>query len=163
MIFETERLLVRPFEPRDLEDFMVYRNNLEWMKYQGFKGLGRQDYETALLSEGSLETGLQLAIILKLADQLMGDLYLKRTGQDAWAGCTIDPRYARAGLAYEAMEGLCSKLTSEQVNYLYASVMPENEASIGLLKKLQFQFVQWDDLGDEVYRLELTKAKLDPL
>ena len=48
------------------------------MKYQGFKGL-RQDYETALLSEGAWG-GLRLAIILRL-DQLMGDLYLKRTGQ----------------------------------------------------------------------------------
>lgn len=163
MVFETERLMVRPFEKRDMEDFMVYRNNLEWMRYQGFKGLGRQDYETALLSEGSLEAGLQLAIVLKPTDQLMGDLYLKRIGEDVWAGCSIDPRYARAGLAYEAMQGLCAKLKSEQVNYLYASVMPENQSSLGLLKKLEFKFVEWDDLGDEVYRLELTKAKLDPL
>ena len=41
----TERCLIRRFEAPDIDDFMVYRNDMDWMKYQGFKGLTKQEYE----------------------------------------------------------------------------------------------------------------------
>jgi len=36
--FETRRCHIRPFEEGDIEAFMSYRNNLDWMRLQGFKG-----------------------------------------------------------------------------------------------------------------------------
>lgn len=45
---------------------MVYRNDAEWMKYQGFKGLTKEDYEAELLGVLTLVRGIQLAIVNKL-------------------------------------------------------------------------------------------------
>lgn len=38
----TARCTVRQFAEHDIDDFMVYRNDMDWMRYQGFKGLTRQ-------------------------------------------------------------------------------------------------------------------------
>jgi ribosomal-protein-alanine N-acetyltransferase len=45
---------------------MVYRNDAEWMKYQGFKRLTKEDYEAELLRVLTLVRGIQLAIVNKL-------------------------------------------------------------------------------------------------
>ena len=44
MIFETKRLIIRAFQEQDMDQFMEYRNNLEWMQYQGFKDKSKDEY-----------------------------------------------------------------------------------------------------------------------
>ena len=51
----TERCLIRRFEEPDIDDFMVYRNDMDWMKSQGFKGLTKQEYEDALLGDHTFQ------------------------------------------------------------------------------------------------------------
>ncbi|CDL32497.1 hypothetical protein [Enterobacter hormaechei] len=48
------------------------------MKYQGFKGLTKRAYEAALLGVLTLDRGIQLAIINKLTEVLIGDIYLRQ-------------------------------------------------------------------------------------
>lgn len=77
MIIETGRCLIRPFSEQDLDAFMAYRNDLEWMRFQDFKGLTREAYEKALLGDSQLTQGCQLAIVDRQSGRLIGDLYVK--------------------------------------------------------------------------------------
>jgi len=78
LLFMVVKYNIRPFKESDIDDFMEYRNDMEWMKCQGFKDLSKEEYEDSLLKEVSLEKGMQLAIINKLYDRLIGDLYVRK-------------------------------------------------------------------------------------
>ncbi|HBX4612659.1 TPA: hypothetical protein MH263_06305 [Klebsiella pneumoniae] len=62
----SSRCIIRTFHSHEIDSFMVYRNDAEWMKYQGFKGLTKEDYEAELLGVLTLVRGIQLAIVNKL-------------------------------------------------------------------------------------------------
>lgn len=140
MEFQTQRCLVRAFEEKDLERFMTYRNNLEWMQYQGFKGLSKEEYAESLLGAANLESGQQFAIVDKASDLLIGDVYLQKAGSEYWLGYTIHPDFARKGLAKEVTLGVLAWLKSHGATKVKAGVLPENQASIGLLKTLGFTY-----------------------
>ncbi|MFS0986009.1 GNAT family N-acetyltransferase [Enterococcus durans] len=78
MEIQTKRLNIRKFVSGDIDSFMDYRNNIDWMRYQGFKGKSKAFYETELLHDVSLEKGMQLAIIHTDTKQLVGDIYLRK-------------------------------------------------------------------------------------
>ena len=75
---QTRRTTIRDFKLNDIDTFMEYRNDLEWMRYQGFKGMTRESYERELLGNHSLDAGKQYAITDTVTGQLIGDVYLKR-------------------------------------------------------------------------------------
>jgi RimJ/RimL family protein N-acetyltransferase len=136
--FETERCLVRPFEERDIEAFMAYRNNLDWMQYQGFKGKKYQEYKAALLQQPKFFEGVQLAIVLRQTGILIGDLYLKLEKNACWIGYTIAPEFARQGFAFEVVTQVIFELAQSGIKRIQAGVETGNTASIALLKKLGF-------------------------
>lgn len=74
----SSRCIIRPFQSHEIDSFMVYRNDAEWMKYQGFKGLTKEDYEAELLGVLTLARGIQLAIVNKMTQVLIGDIYLRQ-------------------------------------------------------------------------------------
>ena len=145
MNFETERCLVRPFIQRDIGPFMQYRNDEHWMRFQGFKGLSRREYEAILLQSPCLDHGAQLAIILKESGELIGDLYLRREENWLWLGYTIAPQKARMGYAIEIVLQLIRLLPPSQWAGVMAGVSPENRASIHLLQKLGFALQSEDE------------------
>lgn len=154
MEFETTRSLIRKFEEDDIDDFMNYRNDLAWMKYQDFKGLSKEEYLKSLLGPYALENGTQLAIINKATGSLLGDLYIKEESKAVWIGYTISPAYARQGFAFECVSGLISWIKKQGFYRILASVDPQNSPSINLLKKLNFSFTGTDEIGDKLYELK---------
>ena len=135
---------------------MRYRNDADWMRYQGFKCISRAEYERALLGEARLEDGVQLAVVEASSGRLVGDLYLKKEASAYWVGYTISPSYARQGYAFEALGALIGWAEQQGAIFVKAGVLPENGASIGLLKKLGFQSVGMDEAGEEeIYVLPL--------
>lgn len=138
VMIETKRCLIRPFIEQDLDDFMTYRNDPEWMRFQSFKGLTREAYREALLPEHPIEQGRQLAIIDKALNRLVGDLYVKQDTDFFWIGYTISPRFARQGYAFEAVSALVETLVKDGATCIKASVEPANDASIALLAKFGF-------------------------
>lgn len=44
MYFCTPRCFIRDFRIEDIPTVMTYRNDLEWMKYQGFKNREKAAY-----------------------------------------------------------------------------------------------------------------------
>ncbi len=154
MRIETKRCIIRRFQETDIDAFMKYRNNKEWMKYQGFTGLSRAEYCEELLAQTSLSAGMQLAIIEKKSDTLLGDLYLIQENDVFLIGYTICPESARNGFATEAVKSLIEWI-EKQGNYkIMAAVLPENLPSKQLLKKMKFVFIKLDEYGDEVYLLQ---------
>lgn len=108
--FETERCRIRPFEESDIEAFMSYRNNLDWMQFQGFKGKKYLEYKAALLKQPNFREGVQLAVVSGQTGELFGDLYLKLEKNTAWIGYTIAPQFARQGYAFEVVTQLLLQL-----------------------------------------------------
>lgn len=146
--FETQRCRIRPFEESDIETFMSYRNNLEWMRFQGFKGKKYLEYKAALLMQPKFHQGVQLAVVSRQTGELLGDLYMKLEKNACWIGYTIAPQHARNGYAFEVVEELMRQLNHDGVRVFKAEVEAENIASIALLRKLGF--TQTESEGSEL-------------
>ncbi|HWQ58767.1 MAG TPA: GNAT family protein [Clostridia bacterium] len=145
----TERCVIRRFRASDIEDFMLYRNDADWMRYQGFKCRSRAEYERTLLGDAPLEGGIQLAVVEIASDRLIGDLYLKEEEDAYWVGYTVSPAYARQGYAFETLGALVAWCAQQGATCVKAGVLPENTASVGLLNKMGFQRAGMDQAGEE--------------
>ncbi len=154
MDLDTVRCNIRPFVAEDIDAFMTYRNDTDWMKYQGFKGLTKQEYTKALLDKHSLTDGIQLAIICKQTNTLIGDLYLKQEGDTCWVGYTITPLKARHGYVYEAVSAVIRFLETQGITCVKASVTIGNDASMSLLRKLKFIFLS-TEADEQIFGLNL--------
>lgn len=152
--FETERCRVRPFEENDIEAFLSYRNNLNWMQYQGFKGKKYLEYKAALLQKPKFKEGVQLAVVDKQTGELIGDLYLRLERNTGWIGYTIAPQFARQGFAFEVVTQLLLELRQAGLTQVKAGVEEQNIASIRLLKKLGFEQIGIDE-SERIFQREL--------
>lgn len=153
LMIETVRCILRSFKEKDLDSFMIYRNNNEWMKYQGFKNLTKDEYRKALLVPPNIENGVQLAIADKNTDELLGDLYLIKKENTIEIGYTINPAYARKGYITEILEAVLIKLKECFPGYkIIAEIEKDNFPSRNLLLKLGFVYDDWiEEWQSEVY------------
>ena len=156
MIIATVRCKIRPFTAEDMDAFMAYRNDMDWMKYQGFKGLTKPEYEKALLNNRSLTDGVQLAVICRQTHNLIGDLYLKREGDTCWIGYTVAPQNAKHGYAYEAVSAIIGYLAAQGITCIKASAAIGNGASISLLKKLNFNLLS-TEADEQIFSLNINR------
>ncbi|MBL4935933.1 GNAT family N-acetyltransferase [Clostridium sp. YIM B02515] len=152
-MLKTDRSVLRGFEEKDLDSFMTYRNNEEWMKYQGFKNLTKDEYRRALLVPLDIERGMQVAVANKVTDELLGDLYVAKKDKTITIGYSINPIYARKGYISEVLKALLPKL--EECYHgceIVAMTEKENTASKNLLLKLGFVYDGWiEKWQSEVY------------
>lgn len=155
MKIETKRSIIREFRNEDIDGFIVYRNDMEWMKYQGFKGLSKEEYIQALLiNRCTVDTGIQLAIIDKSTDDIIGDIYLKKENNDYWIGYTVCKSKAKQGYAYECVQAVMWWLEQQGAQRIMAAVLKGNLASIELLKKLQFSYIGEED-GENIFEYKI--------
>lgn len=155
MKIETKRCNIRSFEQKDIKDFMLYRNDSEWMQYQGFKNLDQAAYEKALLKTGVFLEGVQLAIIKKDDQKLIGDLYMQLEEDHFWLGYTINPNFSRQGYAFEVLKKVLDWIPTQNIKKVYAGVVKENEASIRLLLKLGFKETGEIEDDEIIFKLDL--------
>lgn len=152
VIFESERCYTRRFTESDLDDFVTYRNNSEWMKYQYFKGLSREEYKENLLKHQLVESWAQLAIIRKADQTLLGDVYIKKEDDTFWIGYTVSPSFKRQAYAYEILQAMIQWIQQQGDYKIMAGAAPENIASVQLLKKLGFAQV-YEENGESIFLL----------
>lgn len=154
MNIQTERCLIREFVEADIDSFMEYHNDMEWMEYQDFKGLTKEEYRKELVERKDITGGMQFAIESRESGELLGDIYLWQNEREYWLGYSISPRFARQGYAFEAASAVIAWVKEQNGEVVKAGVEPENTASIELLKKLGFAFLE--EKPDElVYILRL--------
>ena len=99
---------------------------------------------------------MQLAIINQETNELIGDLYVQQDGTTYWIGYTISPRHARQGYASEVVSGLIRHLSDQGAETIKAGALATNEASIALLKKLNFEYLVTED-DEQIYALDVAK------
>lgn len=149
-LFETSRCIVRTFVEDDLNLFIEYRNNDDWMKFQSFKGLSKEEYKNNIIIPFTIEDGGQLAICDKNTNLLLGDLYIRKDNKEVSVGYTINPKHARLGYMFEVVNGLIDYLYSNYKDIdIIADSLKENKNSIALLLKLGF--IQIAETKEEFY------------
>jgi RimJ/RimL family protein N-acetyltransferase len=113
-IFETERLLVRPFGDADVEAVVAYRAHPEVKRYQSWSDFTLAEGRALVGLMQGLRVGVpgqwyQLALEERSDASLVGDLALKVNAdetREAEVGFTLAPAHQGRGYATEALRGL---------------------------------------------------------
>jgi RimJ/RimL family protein N-acetyltransferase len=146
---KTDRLLLRPFEERDLDDVFAYRSLPEVNTYlysepytheQAAENLAKWGNQHELTEEGQ---SLVLAVVLPEEDRVIGKVDLKwlseqhRQGE---IGYTFNPAFQGKGYAREASEAIL-KLGFEDLGLhrIIAQCDPRNEPSWRLMERLNMR------------------------
>lgn len=138
MRIETDRLILRPFEEKDLEDLYALLSDGEVVKYEPYLPMDREAVRQELLQRiGSDEF---LAMELKENGRVIGNVYLgKRPFDSAELGYLLARAYWKQGYAGEACRAAVAYLFGQGVHRIYAECDPENTASWRLLERLGFE------------------------
>ena len=138
MRIETARLILRPFEEKDLEDLYALLSDGEVVKYEPYLPMDREAVRQELLQRiGSDEF---LAMELKENGRVIGNVYLgKRPFDSAELGYLLARAHWKQGYAGEACRAAVAYLFGQGVHRIYAECDPENTASWRLLERLAFE------------------------
>jgi len=147
---ETSRLILRPFEERDIEPFSHYRSDPQVAVYQGWQAPYSREQAARFVDEmknkepGEPGQWYQLALEVKTSGEMIGDCafrLLAENPQQAEIGMTIARPYQSPGYAAEAGTRLIRYLFGElNLHRIFANVDPRNLAAIHSLQKLGFRF-----------------------
>jgi RimJ/RimL family protein N-acetyltransferase len=162
IVIETQRTLIRPMEPGDLEALIALWCDPEVMKYCGGPADPARIGEIIAYNSDNFERhgNAVFAVLRKTDRKLVGIAgckldkgntgrgeYICHLAKEIW-GQGYAAEIARAYIAWVKERG--------NMDLIYASVMPDNTASIRLTQKcgfIQKGFVQFEDTGfvDEPY------------
>lgn len=150
MAFETSRLSLRPLTYDDAQHILALNLDPDWQKYIGDRGVYDLDSARRYIKNGPMRMYQQqgfgvLAVIEKDSDEFVGTCgLLKRESLGAPdIGFAFFPAARGKGYAFEAAQGLLSQVRmAAKWTFIEALVSTDNQASIGLLNKLGFVFMQ---------------------
>jgi RimJ/RimL family protein N-acetyltransferase len=144
----TRRLTIRPLAPRDIPEFVRYRNIESIARYQDWPLPYTTDMAIQLVDDvGRLgrptpDEWIQLAI--DDGRTFVGDLavWLDHDGQLASIGYTIAPEHQGRNYAVEAARAIVEWLfVDAEVHRITATLDPRNVASARVLERCGFEFV----------------------
>ena len=136
MVIETQRLLIRPFDPADWEDLHEYLSDGQVIRYEPY-GVFTADESRQEAARRSSDPAFW-AVCLKDSGKLIGNLYLAGQSFDTWElGYVFNASYQGKGYATEAAASLLDhafgRLGARRV---IAMCNPLNTASWRLLERL---------------------------
>ncbi|HEX8866781.1 MAG TPA: GNAT family N-acetyltransferase [Lentzea sp.] len=141
---KTDRLVLRPFEPGDLDDLHAYRANPEVCRYLYGEPATIEESEQRLeksLTAGELtEEGQWLVLAVCLDGKVIGDVVLKwvsESDQQGELGYVFNPEFTGKGYAREASEEMLRIGFEElKLHRIIAQCDPRNEPSWRLMERL---------------------------
>nr|WP_086662880.1 GNAT family N-acetyltransferase [Lentzea kentuckyensis] len=141
---KTERLVLRPFEPGDLDDLHAYRSDPEVCRYlysePGPIEETQQRLDKSLTMDELTEEGQWLVMAVTLEDRVIGDVVLKWVSEkdrQGELGYVFNPAYQGKGYAREAAEAMLRIGFEEMKLHRIAAVCdPRNEPSWRLMERL---------------------------
>ena len=148
LLLETERLIIRNLNPKDVDDFYFYRSNPEVTRYQSFDVMTREQAEKFIESQKDRTFGkpgewVQYAIENKETEKLIGDCAIKLDQHDqriAEIGITLSHTEQKKGFARETMNAVLQFLFSLQDFHRVVEIVDaENESSVKLLENCGFK------------------------
>jgi RimJ/RimL family protein N-acetyltransferase len=161
-VLRTPRLLLRRFQPGDLDAFVAYRADPEVARYQGWEaGYSRAQGEAFIEWVTSVDPDTpgqwyQFAIERREAPGLIGDCAARFDDDAVEVGFTLAPAHQHHGYATEAVGALLGYLESRGHTAAVAWCDVENPASRRVLERLGFQFQETID-GEHRYSRALTE------
>lgn len=146
MIFATERLIARRFQPRDLQPFVAMRNDSDVARFQSWSEFSEAEGYAFLDEIEHVQPGdegwFQMALEDRGTGLFIGDCGLRIMDNDqrlAQIGYTIARTYWNRGFASEAISGLSDyAFSSFAIHRITASVDPRNIGSCRALEKAGF-------------------------
>lgn len=144
LVLFTERLILRRFRLEDAADCFSFLSDMEGTYMDCSRSYVSMDEEFSDLMESFAQQRTRYVITLKKTGKVIGTVNLfednSRAVETMEIGYAVSPQYQRKGYAFEALTALLNLL---QIDLFYdlvlAGVLPENENSIGLLRKLGFE------------------------
>lgn len=138
MIAESERLILRRYEKKDLQDLFEYLSDSEVVKYEPYKPLTFEETEENL--KWRIGTDEMIAVELKDSHKMIGNVYMgKRDFEALEMGYVFNRKYWGYGYAAESCKALIQQAFSDGVHRIYAECDPDNKSSWKLLEALDFQ------------------------
>ncbi|HPF52402.1 MAG TPA: GNAT family N-acetyltransferase [Draconibacterium sp.] len=171
MIFNTNRLFLRPVNIEDKASIYKYRSDHETDRYQS-SGIHTMDDMDDFFDKISSEinipgTWFQFAIIERDSNLLIGDIgvhFLETSdNRQVEIGYTLDKNFRGKGYAREALTKIIDYLiTHLNKHRIIASIDPENTDSIKLIERIGFRkeahfveslFLQGKWVDDVIYAM----------
>ena len=141
----TDRLVIRPFRPSDIDAFVAYRSDPEVARYQSWEGYEAAQAELFIAEMATLHPGVpgqwfQFAVTDRSTDELLGDTALCVNAEDpshAEIGFTFAPAHRRKGYATEAVRATIDYAFDRLgVDVVVAITDARNGPAIALLERL---------------------------
>lgn len=145
-MFETERLLIRPFEPRDLEAVFVMRSDEELMRYIRPVQHDRAEAENWIKLVSSRWQSDRIgfcAVIEKESGRFAGwcGLWQLKETLEIEVGYALMAEFRGRGYALEAARGCLDYGFNELgLNKIVAVARPENRASWTVMERLGMKY-----------------------
>ncbi|HCT63040.1 MAG TPA: hypothetical protein DIC19_02970 [Erysipelotrichaceae bacterium] len=148
ILFESDRIIVRPFHQEDILTFLAYRQDKDIERYQGWKDYSlkyAQDF-VEWACKSSISAGkTQLALVLKETNTMFGDIYLnfEKTHIDLGYTCAI--AYQKKGYMTEILNVVLSQLYQDLHLTIRTEIDVRNTDSIRLCERLEFKQIDLVD------------------
>lgn len=163
---ETQRLIIRRFEPRDWEEIYRYTSMPDVMKYIP-EGTFTEDQAKEFVGENAGEQPTAYAVVRKQEQDVIGHIifhpwYAERTYEIGWV---FHPGYHSRGYATEAARALMAHgFEALGLHRIIATCQPENIASFKVMEKLGMRreghFLQCIYRGNDTWWSEYFYAML---
>ena len=142
ILFESDRVFVRPFRQKDTLTFLAYRQDKAIERYQGWKDYSLEDALKFVdwASKCSIASGeTQLALVLKETNTMIGDIYLKFEDTHIALGYTCATAFQKKGYMSEILSVVLSQLQESYKLAIRAEIDIRNLDSIRLCERLGFK------------------------
>ncbi|MBD7912230.1 GNAT family N-acetyltransferase [Clostridium cibarium] len=146
MRLETSRIILRPFEKKDLEDLDEYCSQDGVGEMAGWK-----QHCNLLTSKEVLDRNIQneniFAIENKENKKVIGHIAVNNDSENGREdtkelGCALNRNYQNQGIMTEVIYQILDYLFSKDIKYVYACCFQSNKPSKGLIEKCGFTFEQ---------------------
>jgi RimJ/RimL family protein N-acetyltransferase len=162
-ILETERLILREFNPNDWKDLYEYLSQEAVVKYEPYSVFTEDECKKEAANRSQLD--VFWAVCLKENNKLIGNVYFQQQEPKeflTWEiGYVFNPKYYGKGYAIES----CNEILSYGFNQLKAGRIvamcnPKNNASWKLLERLNMRreghlikniFFKYDEKGQPIW------------
>lgn len=168
-ILETERLILRQFTLDDAAFILELLNTPTWLRFIGDRGVHSIEDAENYLRNGSLKSYAEngfgfYAVIDKESEKAIGmcGLIKRDNLPDIDIGFAFLPHLLSKGFGYEiASATLDYALNTLKLKRVIAIVNPENEKSIGLIKKIGMAYEATISFGEKEVMVFGTTQKSD--
>ncbi|HKM35745.1 MAG TPA: GNAT family N-acetyltransferase [Lachnospiraceae bacterium] len=134
---ETERLILRSFEEKDLDDLYDYLSNPEVVKYEPYRAMNREETKDNLNFRITCDEFI--AVELKDTHKVIGNIYFgHRDFNTMELGYVFNYKYQKQGYATEACQAVIADAFARNTHRIFAECDPQNTNSWHLLEKLGF-------------------------